>query len=62
MKAVLDLKDFCTKGWNTDEKDYNELFYRYNIVSDNNTPRQTITSFGSLQYASQESEEACFDL
>lgn len=34
MKYVLDMKDFCTKGPHSDEKDYNERFYRYCIVNE----------------------------
>lgn len=36
MKAVLDLKDFCQKAPNSEEKNYNEQFYRYNIVNNIN--------------------------
>ena len=32
MKYVLDMKDFCQKAPHSDEKNYNELFYRYNIM------------------------------
>jgi len=32
MQVVLDLKDFCRKAPNSDERDYNEQFYRYNIT------------------------------
>ena len=35
MKYVLDFKDYCTKV-NSDEKDYNESFYRYYIIDCNN--------------------------
>lgn len=34
MKYVLDLKDYVTK-LNSNEKDYNENFYRYNILDCN---------------------------
>lgn len=34
MKYVLDMKDFCTKSPHSDEKDYNERFYRYCIVNE----------------------------
>lgn len=33
MKYVLDLKDYCTR-LDSDLKDMNECFYRYNIVDD----------------------------
>ena len=32
MKHVLDMKDFCQKAPHSEEKNYNELFYRYNIM------------------------------
>ena len=34
MKYVLDMKDFCRKSPHSDEKDYNERFYRYCIVNE----------------------------
>ena len=37
MKYVLDMKDFCTKYPHSDEKDYNEQFYRYLIMDEQGT-------------------------
>lgn len=34
MQAVLDFKDFCRKAPHSDERDYNEQFYRYNIMNE----------------------------
>ena len=34
MKYVLDLKDYVTK-LNSEEKDYNETFYRYYVLDCN---------------------------
>ena len=34
MKYVLDFKDFCQKAPHSDEKNYNEQFYRYNIMDE----------------------------
>ena len=41
MKYVLDLKDFCTKI-NSEEKDYNEQFYRYLIYDVDNITYATV--------------------
>lgn len=34
MKAILDMRDFCQKVPHSEEKNYNEMFYRYRIVND----------------------------
>lgn len=33
MKYIMDMKDFCSKSPDSDEKNYNEQFYRYRIVN-----------------------------
>lgn len=32
MKFILDMKDYCQKSPHSEEKNYNELFYRYLIT------------------------------
>ena len=41
MKYVLDLKDYVTK-LNSDEKDYNDIFYRYYVLDCNNERIATV--------------------
>lgn len=47
MKYVLDFKDYCTKV-DSDEKDYNESFYRYYILDCDNERVATIW-FGQME-------------